>query len=170
MPREIPFILSCLIAAACGVPDGADATEEADSAVPPSAFTAQFIGRYQGSLPLASLDLRRDGTFTQVTSSGIGTGRFRAAPGRRTLPLEIRLRSRGHEWKALVRAYDATLHVIREGSEQTLRLVRPQASDEELCDSTGGRWTDDDPDPATGLYCVCPAGRRFIPSSGGCVP
>ena len=59
---------------------------------------------------------------------------------------------------------------IRERNEQTLRLLRPQASDEELCDSTGGKWTDDDPDPATGLYCICRAGTGFIPSSGGCVP
>jgi hypothetical protein len=151
--------LFCCALVACG---GVDPTgvDESDSAIPPSAFMLQFTGTYQGS---EQLELRPDGTF----ATGAERGRFHAPPTRRELPLSIQLRGRQHTWTATIDAYDGKLHIAR---GVTLQLVRPATSDEELCDSTRGQWTDDDPDPATGLYCICLAPERFIPSLGGCVP
>jgi hypothetical protein len=70
----------------------------------------------------------------------------------------------------VIDAYDGKLRVDRDGSETALQLARPATSDEELCDSTRGQWTDDDPDPQSGLYCICATPASFIPASGGCVP
>jgi hypothetical protein len=157
-----PVLAAGLFVAACGAP-GPDGAEAADASLPPSAFTLQFTGRYQGAPPLAALELRRDGTFAAADGE---QGRFYSPPGRRKLPLQILLRSRERSWTAVVDAYDGKLRT----AEETLLLARPQQADEDLCDSTGGHWTDDDADPATGLYCVCGPGSWFIPSSGGCVP
>lgn len=155
-----PLLAAGLFIAACGGP-GPDGADLADASLPPNAFTLQFIGRYQG--PLTELELRRDGTFT---APGGEHGRYYVPPARRQLPLQILLRSRERSWTAVIDAYDGKLRA----REETLQLARPKQADEDLCDSTGGRWTDDDPDPATGLYCVCSPGTWFIPSSGGCVP
>jgi hypothetical protein len=151
--------LLCCVLVACGGVDSAG-DDEADSATPPSAFMLQFTGTYQGA---QQLELRPDGTFV----AGAERGRFHASAARRELPLSIQLRGHQHTWTATIDAYDGKLHVAKAA---TLQLVRPATSDEELCDSTRGQWTDDDPDPATGLYCICPAPARFIPSLGGCVP
>jgi hypothetical protein len=167
MQREIRFMLSCLAIAACGSVPGGDEAEALQAApAAPSPFTLQFTGRYEGA---EVIELRRDGSYVAITSGGCEQGRFSSTPAQRTLPLEIRLRTHGRAWKAVVDAYDGKLRLLRSGAPQTLQLSRPQKSDEELCDSTHGRWTDDDPDPATGLYCVCPAGKTFIPGKGGCV-
>ena len=157
-----------LLAAACG---GVEAGDEAEAlevaAAAPGPFTLQFIGRYEGT---QVIDLKRDGTYLAITASGCEQGRFTSAPSQHTLPLEIRLRAHGRTSKATVLAFDGKLRVARGGPPETLQLLRPQKSDEELCDATHGQWTDDDPDPATGLYCVCPAGTAFIPAQGGCMP
>jgi hypothetical protein len=57
--------------------------------------------------------------------------------------------------------------VDHHGVKATLDATFP-AGGEDMCDDSGGSWTDDDPDPATGLYCVCEAPKSFIPSLGGC--
>lgn len=155
-----PVLVAGLFVAACGA-SGPDGAEEADVSLPPSPFTLQFIGKYQG--PLRALELRRDGTFT---APGGERGRFYGPPARRQLPLQILLRSRKRSRMAVIDAYDGKLRA----GEETLQLVRPRQADEDLCDASGGLWTDDDPDPATGLYCICSPGTWFIPSSGGCVP
>jgi hypothetical protein len=167
MQRHVVLILSCLATAACGAVAGGDEAQALEAAATaPSPFTLQFTGRYEGA---EVIELRRDGTYVAITSAGCEQGRFSSAPAQRTLPLEIRLRTRGRAWKASVDAYDGKLRLLR-GAPQTLQLLRPQKSDEELCDATHGRWTDDEQDPATGLYCVCPAGTSFIPGKGGCMP
>ena len=145
--------LLCLLLAACGGVDPGAAGDD-DVSAAPSPFVLQFTGRYDGS---STLVLMRDGTFLLDGERG----RFRSPPSRRSLPITLSLGKR----KAVIAAYDGRLRL---GTE-TLRLARPTTSDEELCDATAGQWTDDDADPATGLYCVCPAGAHFIPSSGGCV-
>jgi hypothetical protein len=167
MQRSVVVILSCLAAAACGAVEGGDEAQALETAAAaPSPFTLQFTGRYEGA---EVIELRRDGTYVAITKAGCEQGRFSSAPAQRTLPLEIRLRPHGRAWKAVVDAYDGRLRLLRGGAPETLQLLRPQKSDEELCDATHGRWTDDDPDPATGLYCVCPAGTSFIPGKGGCM-
>jgi len=159
------LLASSLLIAACGSVDPSTAADEADAAAAPSAFTLQFTGRYQA--PADALELRRDGTYAAPGEEG----RFRSPPGRRVLPLRLQLRSsNGGAWTAVIDAYDGRLRAMRGGSEETLQLVRPPQSDEDLCDATGGQWTDDDADPHTGLYCVCGAGTWFIPADGGCVP
>jgi hypothetical protein len=166
MQRGILFSLSCLIAACGGMEGGDEAQALEVAAAAPSPFTLQFTGRYEGT---EVIELRRDGSYVAITGAGCEQGRFSSVPAQRTLPLELRLRPHGRAWKAVVDAYDGKLRLLRGGAPKTLQLSRPPKSDEELCDSTQGRWTDDDPDPATGLYCVCPAGTVFIPGKGGCV-
>ncbi len=168
MQRRVLFILSWLAIAACGAVEGGDEAEALEvAAAPPGPFTLQFTGRYEGA---EVIELKRDGSYFALTRAGVEQGHFSSPAAQRTLPLEIRLRSHGRSRKALVDAYDGKLRVLRGPEPESLQLSRPQASDEELCDQTGGQWTDDDPDPATGLYCVCPAGAAFIPAKGGCVP
>ena len=144
--------LLCCALLACGGVDP-DAAGEAD-ATALSPFTMQFTGGYVGSYKLL---LRRDGTY----QLGSEHGRFRAPRAQKSLPLALQLGAR----TATIEAYDGKLHV----GADTLQLQRPPYADEDLCDSTHGRWTDDDADPATGLYCICPPREHFIPASGGCV-
>jgi hypothetical protein len=73
-------------------------------------------------------------------------------------------------WVATVTAYDEALHVVRGGLSSTLRATCAVGPDEALCDATHGAWTDDDVDPATGLYCLCAPPTVYVPSEGGCVP
>jgi hypothetical protein len=167
MQRGILFVLSCLALAACGAAEGGDEAQALEAApAAPSPFTVQFTGRYEGA---EVIELRRDGSYVAITAAGCEQGRFSSPPAQHTLPLELRLRTHGRAWKAVVDAYDGKLRLLRGGPAKTLQLSRPPKSDEELCDSTHGVWRDDDPDPATGLYCVCPAGTAFIPGKGGCV-
>jgi hypothetical protein len=48
-------------------------------------------------------------------------------------------------------------------------MLHHALSDEDLCGATNGAWTDDEQDPATGLFCICKPARVFVPSAGGCV-
>ncbi|HUJ25099.1 MAG TPA: hypothetical protein VLW85_03715 [Myxococcales bacterium] len=144
--------LLCLALAACGGVDP-DAPEEADVAAAPTAFVLQFTGTYSGG---STLVLGRDGGYKLDGARG----HFRATGAGKSLPLTLAIGRR----KAVIAAYDGKLRF----GDEALQLERPAASDEDLCDSTGGKWTDDDADPATGLYCICPAATHFIPASGGC--
>lgn len=168
MQRGVLFMLSGLAIAACGAVEGVDESQAMEMAsAAPSPFTLQFTGRYEGA---EVIELKRDGSYVAITGSGCEQGRFTSVPTQRTLPLEIRLRAHGRAWKAVVDAYDGKLRLLRGTPPPTLQLSRPPRSDEQLCDETHGKWTDDDADPATGLYCVCPSGTSFIPGKGGCVP
>lgn len=162
------MLLSLLLVSACGAASSDVEADDAALAAPPTPFALQFVGTYQGAPPLVRLSLRRDGSFLALTDSGAEQGRVFSSPSSRALPLELRFRGKGR-WTAVIEAYDGRLRVSRGADEQVLQLIRPQVSDEELCDSTGGSWTDDDADPATGLYCLCAAGSSFIPAEGGCL-
>jgi hypothetical protein len=146
-------LLCCALVACGGMDPGAPEVD--DLSAPPSPFVLQFSGTYDG--PAGQLALGRDGSYKLDGKRG----RFRASRSRKSLPLTLTL---GHR-TATIEAYDGTLHL--DGT--ALQLERPTASDEDLCDATQGQWTDDDADPATGLYCIC-RGGDFIPASGGCVP
>jgi hypothetical protein len=149
--RFATFLLVSMFA--CG--GSADlSSDDADASRPPTPFVLQFSGTYLGSS--TNLVLHTDGRY-QLEPGGWG----RVSASRRTsLPLVMHLGAHTAE----VTAYDGALMLDGE----RLVLQRPKASDEELCDSSGGKWTDDDPDPKTGLYCVCPAGTAFIPAKNGC--
>jgi hypothetical protein len=60
--------------------------------------------------------------------------------------------------------------VVIDGAAEELQATSVVGPNEALCDASGGAWTDDDPDPQTGLYCLCPSPRVYVPSAGGCVP
>jgi hypothetical protein len=59
--------------------------------------------------------------------------------------------------------------VKNSGHKAALTATDKVGPDESDCDTSGGAWTDDEPDARTGLFCVCPAGHAYIPSAGGCV-
>jgi hypothetical protein len=154
--------------AACGGPLESSAQDDAvSSALAPLAlsgavapFALQFSGTYLGSGSVSRLELRSDGRYVMTRNNHREQGHYSAARTR-ALPLSLRLGSR----QARVAAYDGTLEL----ESERLKLRRPPQSDEELCDASKGQWTDDDADPKTGLYCICPGATAFIPASGGCV-
>ena len=148
---------------ACGGPTSSTTSDGAELSSAPTPFALQFAGTYLGKGPLSRLDLRPDGSYLATLPSGVEGGHFWAARVK-ALPLELHLRGRSR-LAATVAAYDGRLHT----GDTVLQLQRPATSDEELCDGSGGAWTDDDADPQTGLYCICPAPGAFIPAGGGCV-
>jgi hypothetical protein len=62
-----------------------------------------------------------------------------------------------------------TLGLSVEKKDLALAPTKSVGPNESACDATHGSWTDDDADPKTGLYCLCPHGTVYIPSAGGCV-
>ncbi len=152
------LVAMTFLLASCG---GAQVSAQRDAA--PSAFATQFSGTYLGPTDFAALELNRDGTYVAVRAGKVLHGRF-TTDATRTLPLSISFAAPLAE-VGTVTGYDGRLVI----GGSLLNLQRPATSDEELCDNTGGGWTDDDADPLTGLYCICPSPDLFIPASGGCV-
>jgi hypothetical protein len=151
----------CLCAIACGRGTGAAAAAEQESG--PTPFAIQFTGTYLGPGALSRLVLNPDGSYEFQLGSAVVQGRYEIDPAL-FLPLAFQLDAL--DLVARVTAYDGRL----ETELGVLQLNRPATADGLLCDTSGGRWTDDDPDPKTGLYCVCAASDLFIPARGGCVP
>ena len=162
-PATAALLLLFPLLTACGGSDQSAAADQAALSGTPTAFALQFAGTYLGSGTLSRLELHPDGTFVARHAGGTERAHFAVARGK-TLPLALHLGGR-LALDAEIGAYDGVLHV---GGQQ-LKLQRPARSDEDLCDGSGGKWTDDDPDPRTGLYCVCPAPAAFIPAAGGCI-
>ena len=182
-----------LAAVACG---GATNDPAADSesdvkkaeALPPLAL--QYVGLYawQPNTPggdIQTLEIRRDGTYRAhwaMDEEGIdetGTihvnfGNPEDGPG---YPVVFHLTDAAK--KTPVDPLTATisdpgtnkihLKLTVEKTEFDLVATKPVGPDESICDDSHGSWTDDDADPATGLYCVCPKKKVYIPSAGGCV-
>jgi hypothetical protein len=123
----------------------------------------QFAGTYAHGGGV--LFLGTDATYRAVISGHAEDGRVVEDEPTSHFPIVLRLVGLTRR-SASIAGFDREILVVPGGS---LRLLRPDASDESLCEATGGRWTDDDPDPGSGLYCACPTGRFFIPSEGGCV-
>jgi hypothetical protein len=159
------FAFACGAATDCGE-DGTDcamADLAASRAHPPAPFAMQFTGTYLGGGSVARLELHTDGSYLVQRAGGEARGYYSAARVT-SLPLALTLKGR-LGGAAQITAFDSLL--LFDG--ETLSLRRPSASDEELCDATAGHWTDDDPDPKSGLYCICAEGKSFIPSAGGCL-
>jgi hypothetical protein len=129
------------------------------------------VGTYrnQGAGAVRALTLDRGRFIAEVAGRRSPERGLALASRAISLPFTFHLFAAGERWRATVEAYDRVLHVERNGASFALVADGIVGPDETLCDATGGRWTDDDPDPTTGLYCVCSGGRSYIPSAGGCV-
>jgi hypothetical protein len=166
--------LSLSLPLACGSLTDSTQTDSSIEALRPlTPFATQFVGTYRDPTPppgaLRELTLERDGRFAADVGDP-GPTRGVALVSRRTaLPLTFYLWSGREMWPATVRAYDRSLEIERNGRPATLRADGIVGPDETLCDASGGTWTDDDPDPRTGLYCVCPLRETYVPTEGGCV-
>src|SRR5262249_23890716 len=106
--------------------------------------------------PVTALDLRRDGTYSATVNGAKQQGTFTAT--------SAGVYS-GAGWTATVAPWSGNLTVTVGASTEVL-VGHPALED--ACDATGGLWTDDDVDPATGLFCICPAPKVLIWSEGGC--
>jgi hypothetical protein len=160
----------------CGTgPDPANAGPASDTlAVEESPFALQFAGTYRNPSTsfgaIESLTFDRDGRYFAKLAGRwwLERGIVRVGP-EKTLPLTFQLFDGHQRWTATVRDYDHLLYLERDGSDAILAADGIVGPDETVCDESGGMWTDDDVDPGTGLYCLCPAGEVYLPSGGGCV-
>jgi hypothetical protein len=161
--------------AACGgnSNEAASASEDDLTAMAPPPYVLQYVGRYERSADgdVDSVVLKRDGTFTATVATMAKHGVF-VGPREPKDPLVVSLVMHGDYVRGTVRAnweeMGYEIDVEHYGAKTTLHSTFP-AGGEDMCDDSGGSWTDDDPDPATGLYCACPQSQAFIPSLGGCV-
>lgn len=172
-------VVGALCVMGCGGNADGDAavgsTDEAASARAPIPFVLQYVGEYDGEGRVESLVLDRHGKFSLRMDGRVRHGSF-YGPSRVPSPLappSLVLVTTGERIAAQVDADAAwkahgTIDVTIDGVTERLTATWG-AGGEATCDATGGTWTDDDADPATGLYCVCGAGKSFIPSFGGCV-
>jgi hypothetical protein len=178
--RLLLLIVTTVITACGASPDGSTPSAETEqdlSARKPIPFVLQYVGRYDGDgtghIDFVTLD--RSGMLSISIDGHVHAGRFYGptdVPESRETPTLKLDTSSGH-WSARVdddapwKDHD-TLAITIHGSTET--LTAPWSSGREaMCDATRGSWTDDDADPATGLFCLCGAHRSFIPSLGGCV-
>lgn len=164
--------LPALLLAACAAASPAAPPPEAASP-----YLLQFVGEYDAPVGqgLTSLSLHVDGSFDATVDGRALSGSFGAA-GASHAPSALLEDSAGGassaSFAAMARAPGAPAQVTLTlaGALGSATLVAPWvASNEAMCDATGGRWSDDDPDPATGVYCRCSGGALFLPSRGGCV-
>jgi hypothetical protein len=176
-------------------PASDDSTEsdlKKGSALPPIAL--QYVGEYDWvpNTPggdIQWLRIHRNGTYTlhwAMDEEGIDeTGKVRvdvagtqengtAGPG---YPIVFHLND-AHpgtppdaKTATLPDCCSGTIHLTLplEQTEFDLKASSSVGPDEDACDATHGSWTDDDADPTTGLYCLCPKHQVYIPSAGGCV-
>ncbi len=128
----------------------------------------QYVGAYEGGGTVSALELRRDGTFTATIDGARCSGRYEG-PHAPTTAVKIAFIAHGEAFSATVPEWSEKqrLVVTRAGHVETVTSAW-KAGSEQICDDSGGAWTDDDPDPATGLYCVCASPLQYIPSLGGC--
>jgi hypothetical protein len=172
----LPVFSFVIPLSSCGSPaDPAETAATSDAlSVGESPFALQFAGTYRNPSPhfgsLESLTFDRSGSYSaQIAGHWLPErGVVRVGPGT-TLPLTFHLFGGHEQWSATVQDYDRVLHVERNGASAALPADGVVGPDETLCDESGGMWTDDDVDPRTGLYCVCPPGEVYFPSGGGCL-
>ena len=168
-----PIYLVALLAGACSGSAGGTKTSAELAATSP--FVVQFTGRYEDPEAEAGsvrwVRIRRDGTFEIMVQGAAAPedGTF-GASALHELPatLELDAGSLGVV-TATITDYDGVLHVTLGGHAATLRADRPVGPNEPVCDATHGVWYDEDADPSTGLYCICPGTESYIPSEGGCI-
>jgi hypothetical protein len=140
-------------------------------------FALQFAGVYDApAAPPAApswVELARDGTYVaRAQGSSVQESGTFGASATVVLPLTFQMTPDvgSAVWTATITDYDGQLHVSAAAGVSILAAVCTVGPNEALCDATAGSWTDDDADPTTGLYCLCPPGTVYLPSEGGCVP
>ncbi len=141
----------------------------------------QYVGEYDapsgGGGPVSSLTLHVDGTFEAASTAGTREGTFAlSAPPAMDV---VRATLQAADGSTSTCTFGAATgfadgpprsQVALGGALGAATLVGQWVGgDETMCRSTGGHWTDDDPDPATGLYCLCGDRQLYLPSRGGCV-
>ena len=183
------LLLSCLAlaglsgcAASTASPSAGDdgdpgVTAEELSSRTPVPYVLQFVGTYENAAAptgsVKSLTLTRTGRYTATIAGKtkaergafFGVAHFSGKLADNTL----RMVTTGLAWTATIDGYTGKLQLARSGNTTTVTAHGVVGPNESVCDASGGSWTDDDADAATGLYCVCGAGKSYIPSSGGCI-
>lgn len=173
------FVACALSSGGCGASTDEGTTDsttsEELSAKAPIPYVLQWVGRYDGdgSGDVETITLRRTGTFAAKINGTVHTGRFMGPGKPGQWPLVIAFVSKGDYFTGTIDQWaDGTGHAvmkIKHGASVHTVTAPWLAPSESACDATKGAWTDDDVDPTTGLYCVCPAGDHWVPSAGGCV-
>ena len=172
------LLLGVLGACGCGSPSNVDesstnaAAEDVSTAAhPPIPYVLQYVGEYDGdgNGQFDRIEIRRDGTFIASVKGTRETGRYEG-PRAPQDPLKIAFILRGDSFAGTIYStWNDHQKLDMTRAHLTETLTSPwSAGGEDVCDDSGGTWTDDDPDPATGLYCVCPTPKVYIPSMGGC--
>jgi len=138
----------------------------------------QYVGEYDAvSAPgLTQLTLHVNGTFDATSDGHSLSGTFVATGSASTTEAMTSLHgvdangSRVTFRTLAPSTGPSRIEITVVGALGDATLTAPWlAGDESMCDATGGRWTDDEPDPSTGLFCVCSKGDLYLPSRGGCV-
>jgi hypothetical protein len=170
-----------------------DFTKKKGGALPPIAL--QYVGTYdwQPSTPggdVQWLSIQRDGTYTlhwamdeqgnnesgTIASVDVASTQENGTKGP-GYPVVLHLKNSGKQIPEDPKTATfsdccsgkVTLGLTLEKTSFDLKANGSVGPDESICGKSKGSWFDDDADPKTGLYCVCPAGQAYIPSLGGCV-
>ena len=182
-----PLLLACTASVAVGgcagpvdaAPSDGDTSTTSDelSAHAPLPYVLQFVGTYEDTAAHAGdvrkLTLTRTGRYTAWIAGQtkvehgafFSPGHYTGTPAMSTLKMV----TAGLAWTATIEGYSSKVTITRPGHVSHLTATGLVGPNEGLCDDSGGSWTDDDADPATGLYCICPAPKVYIASLGGCV-
>jgi hypothetical protein len=170
-----PFLLApLLVLVACTASAG---TGSPPAAPPP--LLMQYVGEYDAPSGgrVSSLTLHVDGSFDAASTGGTRQGTFAVSEAAAKDMVRATLQEAdGSTSMATFRAATGfsdgppRSQVELGGALGAATLVGQWVGgDETMCRSTEGHWTDDDPDPATGLFCRCGDSRLYLPSRGGCV-
>ncbi len=173
--KSLAFVLFAALAACSSASSETTSSNDAElSAKKPIPYVLQYVGDYESDGAGGHFDyllMKRDGhwvgSIDGVTKTGVYYGP-NAHPT--TFPLKLAFVARGLSFTADIGAWapyqPMTIHYA--GTAQTLTASFANGS-ESICDASAGTWSDDEADPATGLFCACPAHKVYIPSLGGCV-
>lgn len=163
--------LAASLPACSAAPESTSSTDDALSSKKPIPYVLQYAGDYEGSGGHVDyLLLKRDGHWTGSIDGRTKSGVYFGPNAPSSAPPKIAFVTQGLEFTADVGPWAPyqTLVVHYAGHIETLTAPWPNGS-ENICDASAGTWTDDDADPATGLFCICPTHKSYIPSLGGCV-
>jgi len=178
------FGLAIVVSAiACGGSnEGGSASDSNDElrarAKKPIEQVAQYAGTFEAlDVKHGNLELKADGTFVWEKGelNARQTGNY-TGPTQPVEHLGPTLKIKTEQFEAVLAEGEWTAD---QGAPETLKLTTKvgevvefestyRLGGEAECDDTGGHYTDDDPDPATGLNCVCDAPKVFRHANGGC--
>ncbi len=174
-PSPLHWLLLCLPACSSASPS---AQSTAPEPVSPDPVLMQYVGEYDAASAagLTRLTLHVNGTFDGASDGSAVSGTFVASGAAGTTEAMASLDGvDANASRVTFRTVTAStgpsrIEITVVGALGDATLTAPWlAGNENMCDATGGGWTDDDPDPSTGLFCVCSAEDLYLPSRGGCV-